>query len=155
MTVDAQHDDPALDAVTGADLRRQIRQVSGKMMVFLDTCYAAALTAGLRTRDMDVNINRLISEFSSAETGAVVFSATGSGQKAVEIDTLQNGAFTAALLEVLAGQTLREMPRDRPVRLHELAALLSERVRGLSGGAQTPAMTPLDTVTDYPLFLVR
>ena len=153
LTVDADPDMPSVDGLSGSDLRRHLRQIPGRTLVFLDTCYAGAIVEERAKRDLPLDIGKFLDELASPETGVIVYSATTGRQRAEELTMLKNGVFTAALLETLdgrAGQATHE-----PIRLNILGTLLAERVRTLSQGKQTPVYNPLDPLPDLPLFLVR
>ena len=74
------------------------------------------------------------------------------GQRAAELDTLRNGVFTAALLDVLNDRYGQNA--SAPIRVNSLATLLSERVLTLSGGRQTSTHN-VDPIRDVLLFVVR
>jgi WD40 repeat protein len=153
LTVDADPDMPSVDGLSGSDLRRHLRLIPGRTLVFLDTCYAGAIVEGRTTRDLPLDIGKFLNELASPETGVVVYSATTGRQRAEELAMLKNGVFTAALLETLDGRA--GQPAHEPIRLNILGTLLAERVRTLSNGKQTPVYNPLDPLPDLPLFLVR
>jgi WD40 repeat protein len=153
LTVDSDPDAPSIRGLPGTQLRNQLRQIPGRTLAFLDTCYAGALVQGQRTRDLPLDISKLVAELSAPETGVAVYSATTNRQRAQELDTLQNGVFTAALIEVLSG---RYGPSGAgPIRVNYLATLLAERVKTLTGGRQASAFNALDPIRDVPLFVVR
>jgi hypothetical protein len=69
----------------------------GKVLFFLDTCYAGAFTQGIRSGDTQPDIDRLVNELADAETGAVVFASSTGRQVSIEDKRWNNGAFTKAL----------------------------------------------------------
>lgn len=153
LTVDADPDEPSLHGLPGSMLRTQLRQIPGRTVTLLDTCYAGAFIQGQQTRDVSLDISKFVAELSAPETGLAVYSATTNRQRAAELDTLRNGVFTAALLDVLNGRYGQNA--SAPIRVNSLATLLSERVLTLSGGRQASTYNALDPIRDVPLFVVR
>jgi uncharacterized caspase-like protein len=153
LTVDADPDAPSIRGLPGTELRTQLRQIPGRTVALLDTCYAGALVQGQRTRDLPLDISKLVSELSAPETGVAVYSATTNRQRAAELEALHNGVFTRALLDVLTGVYGQQGPA--PIRVNSLATLLGERVLTLSQGKQASTYNALDPIRDIPLFVVR
>lgn len=98
-------------------------------------------------------MDRIQNELRAAETGAIVYSATTGRQRAGEIDELENGVFTKALLRGLEGEADR-YPTDGVIRMNELGVFLAEEVKRLTGGRQASTFVPLDPIRDVPLFMV-
>ena len=69
-----------------------------------------------------------------------------------ESPTWGNGAFTRAVLEGLGGAA--DFRRTGRVTLNMLDLYVSERVRELTDGAQTPATAKPATIADFPLLLL-
>ncbi|MFO0575747.1 MAG: caspase family protein [Polyangia bacterium] len=126
-----------------------LRSMPGKVLVFLDTCFAGQL---MRRQDRSPpDIDRFVNELVSADSGLVVFASSSGRQTSQESQDWQNGAFTAALVEGLSG---RAAPLGRgTVTLAMLELYLSERVKQLTGGMQTPMVARPEAVPDFPLAL--
>ncbi|MEN8218168.1 MAG: hypothetical protein ABFS56_17715, partial [Pseudomonadota bacterium] len=63
------------------------------------------------------------------------------------------GAFTEALIEGLSGQA--DYTKNGAITIDELDLYLSERVKALTDGSQTPTTTKPETVQDFPIALKR
>jgi uncharacterized caspase-like protein len=125
----------------------------GKVLFFLDTCYAGAFTQGIRSGDTQPDIDRLVNELADAETGAVVFASSTGRQVSIEDKRWNNGAFTKALPGGLGGKA--DLNRERAVRVNRLASYLANRVKELTGGKQSPVMVaPKTVVEDFPIAAV-
>ncbi|MCC5876956.1 MAG: caspase family protein [Candidatus Sumerlaeia bacterium] len=128
------------------DIRETLSFIAGKVLFFVDTCHSgSALGPGVRARS--TNVNRLINELSSTENGVVVFSASTGRQVSLESDEWGNGAFTKALVEGLRGGAA---DRGR-ITIATLEYFISERVKELTDGRQTPVVRKPDVVPDFPI----
>ena len=127
---------------------RSLSSISGKVLLFLDTCHSGNVLEEGRTRGL-VDVEPLVQELSEAGRGIVAFAAAGRQQKAQETSEWNNGAFTRALLEALQGAGDRN--HDRIIRITEVESYLGERVRELTGGLQTPVSRKPGSVPDLPI----
>jgi Caspase domain len=152
LPVEADQDRAEVTGLSSEALKRRLGRIPGRVLVILDTCYAGAL-AGSRPRNLPPDMDKLQSELSAAETGAVVYSATTGRQRAAEIDELRNGVFTKALLGGLRGEADR-YPADGVIRMNELGVFLAEEVKRLTDGKQASTFVSLDPIRDVPLFMV-
>ena len=84
-------------AVPQDDLRRTLRNLAGKAILFLDTCHAGQVMREARRGSAD--IDALINDFTVAENGVVVFASSTGNQDSIELPEARNGAFTKALVE--------------------------------------------------------
>ncbi len=141
-------------AVNGDDFRRFLSRVSGKKVLFLDTCYSGGLSAvpGQRRADPRADATRFANELADAQSGVVVFASSTGKQPSQERDEWRHGAFTKALLEGLGGQA--DYTRDWFLYISELDTWLFERVSALTGGAQRPVSTKPRAVENYRLLKV-
>lgn len=154
LPVDADADKVIVRGLSGTDLRRSLGQISSRTIALLDTCHAGAMAVtGLRGPPPD--LDKLVNELSSAEAGVAVYSATTGNQLARELDKLQHGVFTRALLDVLSGQAQQGQAVTGELRLNMLASLLAEHVRLLTEGKQAATFTALAPLADLPVFIVR
>ena len=109
------------------------------------------LTAGARRGVTD--INAVVNELASAENGAVVFASSTGKQYSLEDQAWGNGASTKALVEGLGGQA--DYTGKGTISINMLDLYLSERVKQLTGGKQTPTTTKPHPVPDFPIALRR
>ena len=151
LPFDANEDSLAMKGISGADLLHHLRLVPGRTVVFLDTCYAGALVGS--SRGVQPDISKLLNELSGSDGGIAVYSATTGRQRAQELEALQNGVFTRAILDALDGAA-GHTP-DGALRLNVLAEELSEHVQKVTGGKQAATYNALSALRDSPLFLIR
>jgi hypothetical protein len=126
-------------------IRRTVMSIVGKALFFVDTCHAGNVMGGRRGLN---DITGIINELTSAENGAVVFASSTGRQYSLENDDWQNGAFTKALVEGLAGKA--DYGGKGRITINMLDLWLSERVKELTGGKQTPTTTKPQTIPDFP-----
>jgi uncharacterized caspase-like protein len=93
-----------------------------------------------------------VNDLSSAENGAVVFASSTGRQYSLEKDEWANGAFTKALIEGLNGGA--DYTKKGSITVNMLDLFVSERVKELSAGTQTPATAKPASVPDFP-FAIR
>ncbi len=105
------------------------------------------MSAGLRFR------RRGIIELASAESGAVVFAASTGNQYSLEDAKWNNGAFTKALVEGITGRA--DYTGKGKITINMLDLYISERVKELTGGKQTPTTAKPQTVPDFPIAVKR
>lgn len=145
---DADLAQPLTTALPGILLRETLLSLAGKVVLFLDTCHAGELFSGRGLRG-SADWSRFVAELASADSGVAVFLATRSQQAAQEDRRWGNGAFTKALLEGLSGQADRS--QSGRVTLNMLDLYISERVKSLTGGTQTPTSARPNSIPDFPL----
>lgn len=124
-----------------------VSRIQGKALFLIDTCYSGR-AAGMRGGDK-VDMTRIINDLSAAENGVIVLSATSGHQTAQERDEWGHGAFTKALLETLRGDA--NYNSDRALTVAEIRTYISQRVKTLTDGKQTPAVVIPKNVPDFPV----
>lgn len=135
-------------AVPAVIIRESLLALAGKAVLFLDTCHAGEVFSNRGLRGAP-DWSRFVAELAAADNGVVVFSAARGQQSAQEDRRWGNGAFTKALLEGLSGQADRE--GSGRVTLNMLDLYISERVKKLTSGMQTPVTAKPSSITDFPL----
>lgn len=130
------------------DLQTTLRAIPGKVLLFLDTCHSGNVMSGWTARDV-TDVTEFSRELASAENSIVVFAAASRRQASRESAAWGNGAFTRALLEGLYGAAA--FVQGRPITVNMLDLYLSERVKRLSNGEQTPSTTKLSDAVDFPI----
>lgn len=144
-----QNADPEKLKRTGVaftDIKNTLASLAGKAVLFVDTCHSGNV---MGTRRGVADINAVVNELSSAENGTVVFASSTGRQYSLEDEKWGNGAFTKALVEGLSGQA--DYQGKGKITINMLDLYLSERVKELTGGKQTPTTTKPATVPDFPL----
>jgi WD40 repeat protein len=129
-----------------SDLKNTVQSIAGKAVMFVDTCHSGNV---MGTRRGVTDINQVVNELASVENGAVVFTASTGRQFSLEDAQWQNGAFTKALVEGIGGKA--DYTGKGKVTINMLELYLSERVKELTNGRQTPATSKPNTVPDFPL----
>ncbi|MYL84032.1 hypothetical protein GTA51_12915 [Desulfovibrio aerotolerans] len=129
------------------EVQKTIRNIAGKTLFFVDTCHSGSIMGAGRRGMTDVN--GVINELSSAGNGAIVFAASTGRQYSLEKPDWQNGAFTKALVEGVLGKA--DNRRTGRVTFKMLDLYISERVKELTGGEQTPTTGVPGTVEDFPI----
>jgi len=143
---DANRDNLEINGVAFSDIRNTVASLSGKVLLFVDTCHAGNVLGGGRfAADMTVILNTL----AGSENGVVVFASSTGSQNSLEDEEWHNGAFTKALVEGLSGKA--DYGGTGTITVTGLDHYVSGRVAELTGKAQTPvALKPL-TVPDFPV----
>ncbi len=136
--------------VAFSDIKNTVSSLAGKAVLFVDTCHAGNV---MGKRRAVADINAVVNELASAENGAVVFASSTGKQYSLENDAWGNGAFTKALVEGLSGKA--DYKPDGKITINELDLYLSERVKELTKGQQTPSTTKPETISDFPITVTR
>jgi len=131
------------------DIKTTIDSLAGKTLFFIDTCHSGNVLGGRKGDQAD--INGLVNELASAENGAIVFAASTGTQYSIEDPAWSNGAFTKALVEGIDGQA--GVGTSRRITVNMLELYISERVKELTRGQQTPTTKKPDMISDYPVAL--
>ncbi len=132
--------------VSFSDIKNTISSLAGKALLFVDTCHSGNV---MGTRRGSADINAVVNELASAENGVVVFASSTGRQYSMEDEAWGNGAFTKALVEGVSGKA--DYHGKGRITINMLDLYLSERVKELTGGKQTPTTTKPQTVPDFPV----
>jgi WD40 repeat protein len=133
-----------------SDVKNTVASLAGKTVFFVDTCHSGSV---MGTRRGLTDITAMVNELSSAENGAVVFASSTGGQYSLEKPEWGNGAFTKALVEGMSGKA--DYTGKGKISINMLDLYLSERVKELTKGKQTPTTTKPSTVPDFPVAVKR
>jgi len=137
-------------ALSYTEIKQALTSLSARSLLFVDTCRAGGVWG--RPGEPSTDVVRVVNDLSSAENGVIVFASSTHAQLSVENPEWQNGAFTEAMLEGLAGRA--DLFGDGEVTVSTLDAYISRRVKKLTAGRQTPAIgKPVEA--DFPLALLR
>lgn len=134
------------------DIRQVIEAIPGKVLFFVDACHSGNVLGGGTRKGVPPDINGIVNELASAENGAIVFAASTGKQAALEDDTWGNGAFTKALIECLSGKD--DHFKSGRITVNMLDLSISERVKALTKGGQTPTTAKPKTMSDFPIAIV-
>jgi uncharacterized caspase-like protein len=132
--------------VAFSDIKNTLASLAGKTILFVDTCHSGNV---MGTRRGVADINAVVNELASAENGAVVFASSTGRQYSLEDPAWGNGAFTKALVEGVNGGA--DYGGKGRITVNMLDLYLSERVKELTKGKQTPTTTKPQTIPDFPI----
>jgi WD40 repeat protein len=137
--------------VSMTDIRSTLSALTGKALFFFDTCHAGNVL-GKATRASANDVMGVVNELSSAENGVVVFSSSTGRQLSYEDAAWGNGAFTKALVEGLQGKA--DSQKTGRITHKMLDLYISERVKELTKGKQSPVTQAPGGVQDFPLVIL-
>ena len=134
-----------------SDIQNTLYALSGKVVLFIDTCRASGVTErlGACRGDVPVDVGPVANEFSSVENGVVVFACSMGTKFSPEHADWGNGAFTKARIEGLEGKA--DYTEVGAITVNELELYIAERLKMLTGGEETPTMSKPQTIPDFPL----
>ncbi len=138
--------------ITMADISSTLRNLTGKGVAFLDTCHSGNVL-GPNRRAAFNDLSGVINDLASADNGVVVFSSSTGRQFSLEDPAWGNGAFTKALIEGLEGKAAYQ--GDGRITHDMLGLYVSERVKALTRGQQSPVKQSPGGVADFPLAVVQ
>jgi hypothetical protein len=136
--------------VSMADIRSTLASLTGKAVFFIDTCHAGNVLGSGRRAVSDMN--GVINELASAENGVVVFSSSTGKQYSLENQAWGNGAFTKAVIEGMNGGA--DYQHSGRITHKMLDLFVSERVKQLTNGKQSPVTQAPGGVPDFPVAAV-
>jgi len=96
-----------------------------------------------------LDVSSVINELASAENGAIVFSSSTGRQYSLENPDWGNGAFTKGLVEGIRGNA--DYRSTGRITVNMLDLYVSERVKELTQGQQTPTTVKPPNVPDFPV----
>ena len=141
------HDASAQECYNGVDfqaIRSPLKALTEEkkchVILFMDTCYSGAMF-GMKSNTK---------EFSMTVPGLVGFYSSTSGQQSAEIDKLQNGVFTHAILAGLKGAAKNS---EGEITINELETFIKRKVAEDTKGKQNPIVENL--LGDAVLFKVK
>jgi WD40 repeat protein len=152
LPVDADLEKLKRTGISQFDVTATVSAIAGKVLVFMDACHSGNLMGKLKRRDL-VLMSPVINELASAENGAVVFSSATGRQYALENQAWGNGAFTLGVVEGLRGKA--DYGATGRITLNMLDLYVSERVKELTQGQQTPTTVKPPNVPDFPVAVLR
>jgi uncharacterized caspase-like protein len=134
--------------IPSSSIKSSVDSLAGHALFFVDSCHSGSVMGKRRGQ---VDINAVVNELASAESGVVVFSASTGRQFSLEDGSWGNGAFTKALVEGINGKAA--YGKNGRITVNMLDLYISERVKRLTDGRQTPTTTKPPTVPDFPIAL--
>jgi uncharacterized caspase-like protein len=152
LPVDADMEKLKRTGIPQSDITSTVAGIAGKVQVFMDACHSGNLMGKLKRRGVVV-VSAVVNELASAENGVVVFSSATGRQYSLENREWGNGAFTKGVVEGIRGKA--DYTATGRITLNMLDLYVSERVKELTQGKQTPTTVKPPNVPDFPLALVR
>ncbi len=150
LPVNANIDRLRRTGVPFTEMKNTVASLAGKTILFIDTCHAGNV---MGARGALTDIMGIVNELASAENGAVVFASSTGKQYSFENPDWKNGAFTKAVVEGINGKA--DYVGKGRITINMLDLYVSERVKELTKGKQTPATAKPQTIPDFPLVLKR
>jgi hypothetical protein len=150
LPVNANIDRLRRTGVPFTEMKNTVASMAGKTILFIDTCHAGNV---MGARAVAIDITGIVNELASAENGAVVFASSTGKQYSFEDPNWGNGAFTKAVVEGVNGKA--DYTGKGRITINMLDLYVSERVKELTRGKQTPATAKPQTIPDFPLVLKR
>jgi len=146
LPVDARADNIEQSCLSYSVLEAKLRSISGKVILFTDTCHAGGIYDDPRFQLPDNTgfVNRI----SSDEVGVVVYASSTASQLSQEKASWDNGAFTKALVEGLQGRA--DLLSEHKVTFKGLDYYISRRVESLTQKTQQPVTMPAK-IPDFDL----
>jgi uncharacterized caspase-like protein len=151
LPVDVDRESLKRTGISQFDIASTVSAIAGKVLVFMDACHSGNLMGALQRRGVVV-LSAVINELASAENGAVVFSSTTARQYALEHTKWGNGAFTKGVVEGIRGKA--DYTSTGRITVNMLDLYVSERVKELTDGQQTPTTVKPPNVPDFPVALL-
>ena len=138
------------------EFKRTLSRLPGKALFFFDTCHSGNVlgaASGMLSRGGPNDVSGVINELTSAENGVIVFSSSTGRQLSYENTAWANGAFTKAVVEGLDGAA--DYQKSGRITHKMLDLYISERVKALTKGLQSPVTQAPGGVPDFPVAVVR
>jgi hypothetical protein len=133
--------------ISAEDFKRQIDDVSGKVVLFIDACYSAAIYQNTRSAAAE----HFVEQLSRAGDGIVMYASSSADTKSREDERWQNGVFTKVLVEALNGAAKKN--NREGLSVNELGFYLEERVKELTDCKQIPKYINPGNIDNFNLFL--
>jgi WD40 repeat protein len=153
MPYNADPDKLLRTGVPQTDIHDTLSSLAGKAVFFVDTCHSGNALGTAKTRGLDNGVDAFVNDLAAAENGVIVFTASTGRQFSLEDPAWGNGAFTKAVVEGLGGKA--DYQKSGRITLKGLDYYVAERVKGLTGGRQTPVSIAPGGVSDFPLAIVE
>ena len=126
MTYDSAANAP-FTGINFSDIKRRIQTLTDQkkchVLLFVDTCHAGSMY-GMKGSTVELSMKM---------PGLVGFYSSTSGQQSAELDNIQNGVFTSAILEALNGKA---QAGEEGITIHGLESYVKNRVKALTNNRQ-------------------
>jgi hypothetical protein len=148
LPTDADVDKIMVSCIRWTEIQDTVNTMPCQTVVFLDACHSGGIS-GRRAVPMDMT--SVLSSWQQTPTtaGSAMFSSSTGRQYSKEKEEWGNGAFTKAVLEGLSGKAINEPFGE--ITLKQLDAFISERVKEITDGLQSPTTSFTPDLPDFPL----
>lgn len=130
------------------DIKITLNALAGKAIFFVDSCHSGNALGTAKTRGI-ADVNAFVSELASTENGVIVFTASTGRQLSQESPEWGNGVFTKAVVEGLGGKA--DFQKNGKITHKGLDYYVTERVKELTKGQQSPVSIAPGGITDFPI----
>jgi WD40 repeat protein len=165
-------DDPKINSVAYTNFEKIFSEMKPiKKLMFIDACFSGEVdvdatpgeekkmnkgnersaTSMIFSQSTALEMSKAVFTDLRQHSGVTVISSAGGTEEAFEDDAWKNGLFTYCLLNGMKNFKA-DANRDSKVTLNELQKFVSEEVKRLSNGKQTPTYRVENTVLDYELW---
>ncbi len=148
LPTDADVNRMMVTGIRWTEIQDTVNTMPCQTVVFLDACHSGGVS-GRRSVPMDMGKVHTAWQQTETTAGSAMFSSSTGKQYSQEKEEWGNGAFTKALLEGLSGKAIEEPYGE--ITLKQLDAFISERVKEITEGAQSPTTTYTPDLPDIPL----
>ncbi len=148
LSIDTDPDRLKETAVTGDDLKKQLAELRGRVLLLLDACHSAPADA-VRFRGRRRTADGLVRDLADEEVGVIVLVSAQGPEEAQESAEKKHGYFTLALLDGLSGKA--DYNRDGLIQLTELNLYVENQVALWSKDQQHPAIGKPATIRSFAL----
>lgn len=131
---------------SSADFKNMADDINGKLIVFADACYSAALFEGSRS----AATTHFLEQLRSAKNGMMLYASSASDTKSKEDPAWGNGAFTKALISAFNGGARQQF--DEGLSTQVLEMYLYKEVRRLTNFKQTPIFINPNGIEHFNIF---
>jgi len=147
MPAEADPDRLRTTCVNSLEIQQSVSAIAGKVVLFMDACHSGGVMG--RRAAAATDIIGFVNELSSVENGVVVFTSSTGRQYSLEDPSWNNGAFTKALVEGLAGEA--DLFKQNSISIKSLDYYISQRVKVLTKGQQAPTTIIPASISDFPI----
>jgi uncharacterized caspase-like protein len=127
----------AATAVNAIQVQREVAQMSrfGRVLVMLDACRSGASTSSGQSLEINGDLLRSLMQGPNIS----VLNSSSADEDSIEGQDWENGAFTEAVLEAIAGHSA-DQDSNGILTMTEMTGYLSRRVPQITEGRQTPSV---------------
>lgn len=138
--------DKLYNCFSATDFKNMADDINGKLIVFADACYSAALFEGSRS----AAATHFLEQLRRTKNGMMLYASSASDTKSKEDPAWGNGAFTKALVSAFNGGARQQF--DEGLSTQALEMHLYKEVRRLTNFKQTPIFINPNGMEHFNIF---